>query len=680
MPNHLVDAKSPYLKQHAENPVDWHPWGEDAFKKAKKADKPIFLSIGYSTCHWCHVMAHESFEDEEVASRMNEVFISIKVDREERPDIDSVYMKAAMLATGRGGWPLSIFMTPEGEPFFAATYIPRDARYGMMGLIDLIVRIDHLWKNDREGLLSSSREIVNAMRTEKRTKGGALTTEVLDRSFDNFSKQYDSEFGGFGSQPKFPSPHQLLFLMRYHKRTKNPKALEMAERTLQAIGSGGINDNVGGGFHRYSTDRKWMVPHFEKMLYDQAMLISAFTEAYLITRNEYYKKTVERTIDYIQRDMTSKDGLFYSAEDADSEGEEGKFYVWDLDGIISVLGKDEGKKFASHFNVKKEGNFHDESSGRRTGKNILHLGIGSETAGFENDLEFLRIEREKRIRPSRDEKILTDWNALMISSLSKAGQAFQDERLIKMAVEAMNALENHSSHEGKWFHRFMDGERAVPMMLDDIAFLSLAYLDLYEATFEIGYLKKGIDLAERMVRDFFDKEEGGFYQTSMDSEVLISREKEAYDGAIPSGNSIAALVLIRVSRMTGRTKYEDMTERTFSHFSEDMKRAPTGFAMMLSTYMHAVGPSREIVIAEGENRDITLDMIDSIRKIYLPQKVLLLKKMDESGREMEGFAPFTIENIPLDGRTTAYVCEGWNCNVPTTDPALLKETLDKETY
>ncbi len=404
MTNHLIDAKSPYLKQHANNPVDWHPWGVDAFEKAKKEDKPIFLSIGYSTCHWCHVMAHESFEDEEVATRINDVFVSIKVDREERPDIDSVYMKAAMLATGRGGWPLSIFMTAEGEPFFAATYIPREARYGMMGLIDLIDRINHLWKNDREGLLASSREIVKAMRVEKRTKGGELSTEILDMAFDSYSKQYDGDFGGFGSQPKFPSPHQLLFLMRYYKRTGNPKALEMAERTLQAIGSGGIIDHVGGGFHRYSTDRKWMVPHFEKMLYDQALLISAFTEEYQITRNEYYKRIVERTIDYIQRDMTSKDGLFYSAEDADSEGEEGKFYVWDLDEIIKVLGKDEGKEFAARFNVKKEGNFHDESSGRRTGNNILHLDIGSEIV-YEKDLEFLRIAREKRIRPSRDEKV-----------------------------------------------------------------------------------------------------------------------------------------------------------------------------------------------------------------------------------------------------------------------------------
>ncbi len=675
MVNHLKNEKSPYLRQHRENPVDWHPWGDDAFHKAKTEDKPIFLSIGYSTCHWCHVMAHESFEDKKVADIMNDIFVPIKVDREERPDIDAVYMKAALLATGRGGWPLSIFMTPEGEPFFAATYIPKSSRYGMMGLMDLMERIDHLWKHSRDELLSSSREIVKALKNQGDGEGGGLKPKILDKAFKTFGGRFDEQFGGYGNAPKFPSPHQMLYLLRYYSKTRDQDSLKMAERTLRAIFSGGINDHVGGGFHRYSTDRKWLVPHFEKMLYDQAMLVMAFTEAYLATGENLFKHAVERTVEYLRRDMTSPEGLFYSAEDADSEGEEGKFYVWSHDQIISILGKKEGKRFADHFNVEKRGNYHDEATGSILGKNILHLDAGSAPGEFQDHLEILRKEREKRVRPSRDEKILADWNALMISALSRAGSSLGNDDYVKMAEKAMKALESNLKEKQQWYHRYIEGEKAVHAMLDDIAFLSLAYLDLYEATFEMEYLKSGIGMVDTLASEFRDEENGGFFQTSEDGEVLISREKEGYDGAMPSGNSAAAMALVRVSRMTGRTEYEEIAERTFFNFSGDIERAPTGFAMMLSAYMHAVGPSREIVISGDREARETKEMIEAVRTSFYPAKVILLKEKGPKGRELEKLAPFTKENEPLEGKSTAYVCEGWNCEIPTTDPKALEDSL-----
>ncbi len=673
MANHLADEKSPYLEQHVDNPVDWYPWGEEAFRKARELDRPIFLSIGYSTCHWCHVMAHESFEDEQVARKMNEVFISIKVDREERPDIDSVYMKAAMLATGKGGWPLSIFMTAEKEPFFTATYIPRNSRYGMAGFIDLIDRIDLLWNNDREELLTNARDLVNAMKSISNTETKQLEENVVERAFKNFNTMFDQVHGGFGNARKFPSPHQLMFLLRYYQRTGNGAG--MIEGTLDPILAGGINDHVGGGFHRYSTDREWLVPHFEKMLYDQAMLVMTFTEAYLSTKKKIYKRTVERTVDYVLRDLRSDDGLFYSAENADSEGVEGNFYVWDRDEILRKLGNEEGERFCSHFNVDINGNFHDGPTGRTTGKNILHLRKETSSEGFEEGLEKLRNEREERIRPSRDEKVLTDWNALMISSLARAGQAFSNDKYIKIALSSIRALETYLGKDGRWFHRYMDGERKVEAMLDDLAFLSLAYLDLYEATFDVEFLVSALKIIEEMIEDFHDTKNGGFYQTSMRSEELISREKGAYDGAMPSGNSAAAWSLIRASRMTGRTDLEEIAYGTFNAFSADIERSPTGFSMMLSAYIHAIGPSREIVIAGDRKDPATGRMIDIIRGSFLPDKVVLLKEPGKNGMEIERIAPFTKQNIQIEGRTTAYVCQGWNCDVPTTDPERLRSAL-----
>jgi hypothetical protein len=675
MSNHLRASRSPYLKQHSENPVDWYPWQDEAFKKAEKEDKPIFLSIGYSTCHWCHVMAHESFEDAVVAERLNDVFVSIKVDREERPDIDAVYMKAAMLATGKGGWPLSIFMTPSGEPFFAATYIPKTSRYGMIGLIDLIERIEHLWKHSREELLSSSREIVSALRKQDPGSTSSLKPTILAKAFHDFKGRFDTEFGGFGGAPKFPSPHQSLFLLRYYSKTKDPEALDMVSRTLKSILSGGINDHIGGGFHRYSTDSKWLVPHFEKMLYDQAMHVLVYSEAYRATDDESFRNAVERTVEYVRRDMTSREGLFFSAEDADSEGEEGKFYLWSHKQIISILGKEEGKRFADQFNIAKSGNYHDEVTGRRSGRNIPHLKMGSIPGQFKNHLELLRREREKRVKPSRDEKILTDWNAMMISALARAGASLGNDVCIDMAEEAIKALRSNLRENGKWFHSFIENERAVPAMLDDIAFLSLAYFDLYEATFKIEYLRYGIDMVEILVRDFLDDENGGFFQTSSHGEVLISREKEGYDGAIPSGNSAAAWALVRAARMTGRSRLEEIAEKVFSFFSKDIERAPAGFAMMLSAYLHGVGPSKEIVISGDKDDKETEKMIEAVRTSFYPSKVVLLKERGPKGLELEEIAPFSADNEPLEGKTTAYVCEGWNCDIPTQDPDRLKRSL-----
>ncbi|HLG28805.1 MAG TPA: thioredoxin domain-containing protein, partial [Candidatus Brocadiales bacterium] len=574
-PNRLINEKSPYLLQHADNPVDWYPWGDEAFEKARKENKPILLSIGYSTCHWCHVMEHESFEDPEVARLMNETFVSIKVDREERPDIDNIYMTVCqMISRGNCGWPLNIIMTPDNKPFFAATYIPKEARFGRAGMLELIPRLKELWTTQRDEVMKSANQITSALQqglgSSGQLKGEELDESSLEKAYDQLAGTFDSSNGGIGTAPKFPTPHNYLFLLRYWKRSGNENALAMVEKTLQSMRLGGIYDHVGFGFHRYSTDPNWFVPHFEKMLYDQAMLAMAYIEAYQATGKKDYEQTAREIFTYVLRDMTDPGGGFYSAEDADSEGEEGKFYLWSEREIKQVLGKDDAEFFIKVFNIDEEGNFGEEATGRKTGDNILHLkkpvaeialslNISQEELNKKIQVarEKLFKVREKRVHPHKDDKVLTDWNGLMIAALAKGSQAFNEPEYSVAAGRAVDfILKNLRDKSGELLHRYRDGESGIRANVTDYAFLVWGLTELYEATFDVNYLKTALELNRELIENFWDEDNGGFYFTSSDVEELIVRQKEINDGAIPSGNSVAMLNLIRLGRITANSDLE----------------------------------------------------------------------------------------------------------------------------
>ncbi len=670
--NRLAHEASPYLQQHALNPVDWYPWGEEAFAAARAADKPIFLSIGYSTCHWCHVMAHESFEDSSVAALLNEAFICVKVDREERPDIDHIYMAVCQMMTGSGGWPLTIIMTPEGEPFFAATYIPKESRFGRPGLLELVPRISDVWETDRQRVSASVEAVLAALRQgQESAPGGELGAEILERAYGDFQRRYDPVHGGFGSQPKFPTPHQLLLLMRYYHRSGDPQALEMVEKTLSALRLGGIYDQVGFGFHRYSTDVQWLVPHFEKMLYDQALLMMAYTEAWLITGKAIYAATVDEIATYVLRDLTSPEGGFYSAEDADSEGEEGKFYLWTTVEIEAALDPPEAAFVKETFNLAAEGNFADQAGGQVTGRNILHLKtpLTAEQSEIWGPVrERLLKAREQRVRPLRDEKVLTDWNGLMISALARAGQALDRPRYVVAAEEATRFIRAHlSTASGRLLHRYRGGQAGIPGNADDYAFLIAALLDLYEATFKVHYLEDAMQLQAILAGQFWDGESGGYYFTATDSERLLVRSKLVYDGAVPSGNSVAALNLLRLGRISGEPGYEEAAAALLRAFSRQVNLAPSAHSQLLCAVDFTVGPAYEVVIAGEPGAGSTRDMLAALRGTYHPNKVVLLHPPGEAGSQIARLAPFTATQVALDGRATAYVCRNFACRAPTTD-------------
>ncbi len=688
--NRLAKEKSPYLLQHADNPVDWYPWGDEAFEAAARDNKPIFLSIGYSTCHWCHVMAHESFEDNEVAGLMNETFINIKVDREERPDIDGVYMEVAQMITGRGGWPLTIIMTPDKKPFYAATYIPKEGRYNMPGMIDLIPRIKKIWETDKANIDDVINQIERGLSESSRVAGkNDLTLDSVDLAFFQLSQRFDPEKGGFGSAPKFPSPHNLLLLLRYWKRTGEKKALHMVEKTLLEIRKGGIFDHIGYGFHRYSTDANWLLPHFEKMLYDQAGLMMAYTEAYQITKRQEYADVVGEIFEYITRDMTSPEGAFYSAEDADSEGEEGKFYTWALREIEDILEKNEAAAFIRVFNINKQGNFEDEATGKSTGLNIPHLTetieVNKDALKMKSDSLLITLEearrklfkqREKRVRPSKDDKILTDWNGFMIAALAKAGVVFNHVGYIESAERALRfILDTMFDKNQSLLHRFKDREVAISAFLDDYAYLIWALLESYEATFKPEYLERAKTLTSVLIENFWDEKEGGFFFTSKYAEELLVRKKDAYDGAIPSGNSVLALNLVRLARFLGDSELEEKAAMVIRAFSGIIPRAPSGFSMMLSALEFVQGQSYEIVIAGNPEKTDTQKLLDTIREHYIPNKVVLLKGTQYQSEAISRLAPFTKYHDMVGGKATAHVCIDYNCKLPTSDPEQLLKLL-----
>ncbi len=673
--NRLIFSKSPYLLQHAKNPVDWYEWGAEAFEKAKKEDKPIFLSIGYSSCHWCHVMEEESFGDEDVAKVLNENFVAIKVDREERPDIDNIYMAVCQAMTGSGGWPLTIIMTHEKKPFFAGTYFPKESNYGRPGIIDLANQITEVWKNEREKINQTTANIVDAIErmAENEIRGDVDLLDVLEGAPAQFVHSYDSAYGGFTAAPKFPMAQNLIFLTRWWKRTGDGSALKMMESTLEKMHRGGLYDHLGYGFHRYSVDKVWLVPHFEKMLYDQAMMTLAYSEAYGATKKPIYSDVAKKTITYVLRDMTAPEGGFYSAEDADSEGEEGTFYIWNKKEITDALGEENGKIFNLYYGVTESGNFES--------RNILNIQMSfeelAEVTGREvNKVKFIIEDsrrtlfelREKRVHPYKDDKILTDWNGLMIAALARSSVLLNEP---EFALYAQNAadfiIDKMKMSKGRLLHRYRDGSSAVRAYLDDYAFFVWGLIELYEATYEAKYLAEAISLTNDMMELFKDEKGGGLFFTGIDNEELLTRPKDFHDGAIPSGNAVAAYNLYRLSLFTMDHDLEAKADEIMKGFSGAFDGPAQGYGMALNAIEFKTGNNKEVVIAGILGDSSTDKMLEAIKNIYIPAKIFIFHDESEKGKEIEGVVPFVEGQRMLDGRATAYVCENFTCNQPVND-------------
>lgn len=675
-PNRLILENSPYLLQHAYNPVEWFAWSSEAFGKANKEKKLIFLSIGYSTCHWCHVMEKESFEDEEVAKILNEQFISIKVDREERPDIDSIYMSVCQALTGSGGWPLTIIMTPDKKPIFAGTYFPKKI------LIDMLTKINTLWQQNSAKLQQNAEQITNEIKNylEKLQGNENLDKDIITDTYRKLEARYDKEWGGFGTAPKFPTPHILLFLLRYWYRTKDEKALEMVENTLLKMRFGGIYDHIGYGFHRYSTDNRWFVPHFEKMIYDQALLAIVYSEVYVITKKKFYKQVVDEIFTYVFRDMTSPDGAFYTAEDADSEGEEGKFYLWTVDEVKRVLSKDDANFFIETFNILEEGNFRQHNEATNTKKNILYLQNPLEKeieSQFNSIREKLFEVRGKRIHPHKDDKILTDWNGLMIAALSIASRYLGDYRYAEKAkIAADFILDKMDNKRGGLLHCFRKGVAKIDGFLDDYSFFVWGLLELYQATFNIKYLKEAIRLTDYKLQHFWDKKFGGMFLTSDNAEEHIIRSKDGYDGAIPSGNSIALLDLLYLYHITSDKRYLERVEELINTFSSEIKRYSLGFTQFLVGVDFLLNTSYQIVISGVKDAQDTKLLIDALNTQFIPPKIVLFRD-SETADDLISIAPYTRKQEMIQNKATVYVCKNFSCTLPTNDVQEMLAILGK---
>ncbi|MBF8275234.1 MAG: hypothetical protein HW390_307 [Candidatus Brocadiaceae bacterium] len=672
-PNRLIQEKSPYLQQHAFNPVDWYPWGDEAFQTAIEGDMPIFLSIGYSTCHWCHVMEHESFEDGEVAQILNKYFVSIKVDREERPDIDHVYMTVCQAMTGTGGWPLNLFLTPQKKPFYAGTYFPKTERYGNPGLIAILKQIANLWNTNKESIIASSEQATQVLQPMKIVSSGeVLTIETLKHAYEQLRNNYDGLYGGFGSSPKFPTPHNYTFLLRWWKRSSDSMPLEMVEKTLDRMGHGGLYDQLGGGFHRYSTDEYWLVPHFEKMLYDQAQLAIAYLETYQATGKAFYADIARGVLDYVLRDMTSSKGGFFSAEDADSEGVEGKFYVWTSDEIIKILGEKDGRVICDYYDVSKEGNFEDNN-------NILHVDKpvdafvkleGIDTGEFQKLLgsarEKLFQAREKRIHPHKDDKILTSWNGLMISAFARGAQALDEPKYTRAAVQAADfVLSNLRKTDGTLLRCYRLDEAFIPAYLDDYAYFVGSLIDLYETTFETRHLKASLALNKQMLDHFWDEKDCGLFFGGKKNEPLIAQTKEVYDGALPSGNSMALLNILRLGHITGNPDLLKIAERLTSAFSDTINQYPSGYTHFLCGFDFAHGTTKDIVVAGAPGRDDTKQILREVWSRFIPRKTLIVSS--SADKSIEDVAERVKAQGMINNKATVYVCENNTCKPPATD-------------
>ncbi|MDE3059018.1 MAG: thioredoxin domain-containing protein [Bacteroidota bacterium] len=697
-PNRLIAEKSPYLLQHAYNPVDWFPWGEEAFAKARRGDKPIFLSIGYSTCHWCHVMEHESFENEETAALMNEHFVCIKVDREERPDVDRVYMAAVQTMTGSGGWPLSVFLTPDLKPFYGGTYFPPNDAYGKPGFAALLKRIAEVYRQEKDKVVESGNQLIAYLQQSGEVKrSGELSDALLKKTYHQCAAGYDERFAGFGSGPKFPRPVVLNFLFRYFARTKEQEALRMAQSTLHAMASGGMYDHIGGGFHRYSVDGQWRVPHFEKMLYDQAQLVCSYLDAFQITHDDFYADVARETIEYVLRDLSDVRGGFYSAEDADSavpenpsQKSEGAFYLWRKGEVVQLLGNEkEAEVFCRYFGIEQSGNALADSHGEFAGKNILYQPFAvkdvaarfslSETQVVEIVTKGKRIlldARARRPRPHCDDKILTSWNSLTISALARASQILDEQRYTDAAVRAAEFIVStmYAPKTKTLLHRYRDGDARFDAHLDDYAFMIQAALDLYEATFDTRWLSLAFDLHGTQIALFWDSAEGGFFDTSGKDKSILFRQKEEYDGAEPSGNSIAAMNMIRLSRLSDDEVLRAKAETTLKHFAAILEQTPQVMPHMIAAISFFLTPPQHIIIAGRKNAEDTKKFLRAIHQRFIPGKILLVVDSEEQKFISEKLS-FVKEMKPMDGKAAAYVCENYVCNLPTNDVKVFEELL-----
>jgi uncharacterized protein YyaL (SSP411 family) len=684
-PNRLAKEKSPYLLQHAYNPVDWYPWGEEAFKKAKEENRPIFLSIGYSTCHWCHVMEKESFENEEIAAYLNANFVAIKVDREERPDVDAIYMSAVQAMGIHGGWPLNLFLTPDRTPFYGGTYFPPDDRYGRPGFMSVLKRIQDIWTNQRDRATDAGAQISEALRKQTGQTGMVvLGPDTLKSGYDQFKKSYDPVNGGFSSKPKFPRAHEIWFLLRQHRRHEDAEGLKMITHTLDAMANGGMYDHLGGGFHRYSTDERWLVPHFEKMLYDQAILARAYLEAYQVTGRERYARVAREIFAYVLRDLRDPKGGFHSAEDADSEGEEGTFYVWRPEEIQQLLGPKPARAFNAYYGVAEPGNF-------ERGTSILHVTRSEDEVAKELGISAVELRkilvegreklfqvRARRVRPHLDDKVLTDWNGLMISSFAFGGAVLDEPEYVRAASEAAEFILGTLQRGGRLLHRYREGEPKGLAFLDDYAFFGMGLLDLYEASFDPRWLKESKRLANEAVRLFRDESDGAFMLVGRDGEELITVTKEIYDGAIPSGNSVAATWFLRLGQMTVDKDLQARGMEILRSFSGRVERYPAGYPYFMVALDFSVGPTREIVIAGEAGAEATKKMLRAVRQRYMPDAVLILHEPGEKGKAIQDIVPFVKGQVQQEGRTTAYVCRNYACELPTTELGRFEQLLSGE--
>jgi uncharacterized protein YyaL (SSP411 family) len=685
--NRLIEEKSPYLIQHAHNPVDWYPWGEEAFRKAREEAKPIFLSVGYSTCHWCHVMERESFEDEALSEMLNRYFVPIKVDREERPDVDRVYMLFVQATTGSGGWPMSVFLTPELKPFFGGTYFPPEPRYGHPGFRQVLERVAEAWQSDKEGILTGSSDIVAQLGRQAAMAPAAapLDTAVFESGYFAFRRSFDREHGGFGGAPKFPRPSVLSFLIRYHHRTNEPEALDMVTATLEAMARGGINDHLGGGFHRYSVDERWFVPHFEKMLYDQAQLAIAYVEALQVSGNAWYGKVARSIFEYVLRDMTNPEGGFYSAEDADSAPDpaapekkaEGAFYTWTAEELRTVLGSD-ADAFCRHYGVEEIGNVTNDPHAEFAGRNILFEARPDDSAPFADARRRLLEARSKRPRPHLDDKILTSWNGLMISAFARGAQASGEPRYLQAASRAADFVLGrlYRREDGMLLRRYRDGHAAIPAFLDDYAFLVQGLLDLYEAGFDVRRLEDAILLTDRQIELFDDSASGGFFSTAAGEGDVVLRLKDDYDGAEPSGNSVAILNLLRLSQITARQDHRDTAERAMRALGSRAATVPQAVPQLLVALEFAAAKPRQIVLA-GPREDARMQaLIRTMHGRFLPDKIALMVDGADARRVLERYQPSIGSMADAAGdRPTAHVCENFTCHLPVTDPEAFASQL-----
>jgi hypothetical protein len=672
-PNRLIKEKSPYLLQHANNPVDWYPWSQEALDKAKAENKPVFLSIGYASCHWCHVMEEECFSDHQVADLLNQAFVCIKVDREERPDLDAQYMAVCQAMDRNCGWPLNVIMTPRLNPFYVASYIPKHSTVSLVGMLDLIPQITQLWKIQSQQMEIIGADIKARLQVmEKRTGERQLGKEVLQDAYDRLTMEFDDQNGGFGTAPKFPTPHKLLFLLDFYMRKGEKEALKMSEKTLIKMRQGGMYDQIGFGFHRYSTDPQWLVPHFEKMLYDQALLTLAYVKAFQVTGAKRYALAAKEILDYVLRDLASPQGGFCSGQDADTEGEEGKYYLWTVEEVLDILSPADAELAVHIYGLNPEGNFPQSK-----GKNILHIAEPLEELApykgltLQELIDSLHIIREKlfearkkRPAPAIDDKVLTDWNGLMIAALAKTGSHLNETKYLEDAKKTADFILKHMVKGDVLYHRYAKGETAIEGFLDDYAFTSYGLIQLYEATFEDTYLHAAAELTKTMTAKFWDRANGGFFQTQT-SETTLPRIKQLYDGAIPSGNSVALQNLLSLSRLTNEPAYQTMANQMTKTFAEEIEGAPEAFTFFLLAFDFLIGPSYNIVVVGDLKEKGTAEMLSEIRKLYLPTTTVVLKHPDQVDLGYQ----------QIDGKATAYICRDQTCLPPANSLSLMLEQL-----